>query len=156
MPVRWMSIVVLVLAGAVPAQTFCNVEAPSTCTVLGPGHPGGNPPSLLSVLLLPAGGNLVLCYPVPAGGVGGVVVLSVGEPGQPAPIARPLCDPGLIYPLVQLVFTYPPGISNGNTPVLTLPVPPGLRGTGLPVVVQGFSSATPDCWRATAGYVIDL
>ena len=40
MSVRLSSVVLMLLAGAVAAQNYCSVDPPSTCSVLGPGHPG--------------------------------------------------------------------------------------------------------------------
>jgi hypothetical protein len=64
--------------------------------------------------------------------------------------------PAILYPEVQLVLWSPPG-NLGNVPVLAVTVPAPLRGSGVPVALQGFVSGEPGaCFVATRGTLVEM
>jgi len=146
----------LIALAAAPLPAQCMVGAPSSCESLGPGHPGSDPPTYPSRVTWPSGSIEFLLQFKVVPGSPAVVALSVGVPPRAAPLpAPPLCSPGVLYVVPQVIV--PAG--NGPTPLtpgLYLLLPLSIRGTGIPVVLQGFATTRDGCVAATDGYRIEL
>jgi len=154
-------VALFLFGGLAGAQGVCAVDAPSRCHDLGPGHesePGGPTFSWPSRVSWPASSDrLAFFFNVPPGGLGAFVGVSVGFPSAPRALeGAALCMPAILYPEVQLVLWSPPG-NLGNVPVLAVTVPAALRGSGLPVALQGFVSGEPGgCFVATRGTLVEF
>jgi len=125
----------------------CFVGAPSTCTVVGPGHV--TPPSLGSSVVLrwaPPIGTFCFTFSSPPSGVA-ILILSAGPCPPPLPIpGAPLCSAGFLYPALSVILT--PG--QRFCPAL----PASLMGSGVTVCLQGFDCLA--CCQATDGYQVTL
>jgi hypothetical protein len=146
----------LLALAAAPLSAQCMVGAPSSCESLGPGHPGAEPPTYPSRLSWPSGSNEFLLQFKVVPGTFAVAVLSIGVAPQPAPLpAPPFCSPAVLYAVPQIILPAGNGPSP-LTPGLYLLLPLSIRGTGIPVVLQGVATTRDGCLAATDGYRIEL
>jgi len=151
----------LALAGLTPgslAEAQCNVVAPSTCAITGFGHkpfPRG-PGSLASTVTLQASPSPLQLSFEAAPGTVGIVLVSLTNPGLEAIQLEPggSCARTFIWPSLDFLFVATPTGPTSRGLEVDIGV---LRGTGLPVQLQGFLlDNVSGCPRATDGYFVTL
>jgi len=142
----------VLLLFAAPLFAQCAVAPPSACSRVSGMTCNFEPASTLS---WPTGGPLCFSFPIVANGWGVVVIASGPCPATPVRLPEnPFCCVSSLWPPIQNVIPLTPG--NPASLCVASPALELLRGSGIPICLQGFNYTPNVCMGATHGYQLTL